>query len=126
MKPGFTPVTVTALVLGFVFLYLPILLLVIFSFNESRLVTVWSGFSLKWYSALWSNSGLLDAAWTSLRIAALSATLALVLGTLAGLALARFARFRGRLLFSAMIYAPLVMPEVITGLSLLLLFVELD
>ena len=109
MKPGVTPVTVTALVLGFVFLYLPILLLVIFSFNESRLVTVWSGFSLKWYSALWGNSGLLDAAWTSLRIAALSATLALVLGTLAGLGLVPYALNRNESLspaFAAGCFSP--------------------
>jgi putrescine transport system permease protein len=126
MRQGLTPVTVTALTLGFAFLYLPILLLVLFSFNESRLVTVWGGFSTKWYGALLQNRQILDAAWVTVRIALVSATAALVLGTLAGLALTRFVRFRGRTLFSGMIFAPLVMPEVITGLSLLLLFVSLN
>ena len=126
MKPGFTPVTVLALTLGFAFLYLPILLLILFSFNESRLVTVWGGFSLKWYAELLDNELLLDAAWVTARIALVSATLALVLGTLAAITLVRFARFRGRTIFSGMIFAPLVMPEVITGLSLLLLFVGLN
>lgn len=126
MRPGFSPVTITALTLGFAFLYLPILLLVLFSFNESRLVTVWGGFSLKWYGELLRNRQLLDAAWVTLRIAFFSATAALVLGTLASIALVRFSRFGGRTLFSGMVYAPLVMPEVITGLSLLLLFVSLN
>ncbi len=126
MKPGFTPVTLVALTLGFAFLYLPILILVLFSFNESRLVTVWGGFSLKWYAEMLSNQLLLDAAWVTLRIALVSATLALIIGMLAGLAMVRFGRFRGRTLFSGLIYAPLVMPEVITGLSLLLLFVSLN
>ncbi|MFM2130430.1 MAG: hypothetical protein RL477_1976 [Pseudomonadota bacterium] len=119
-------VTVSALVFGFAFLYLPILILVVFSFNESRLVTVWAGFSTKWYAAVFSNRQLLDAASVTIRVALVSATVATALGTLAGLALARFARFRGRTLFTGMVYAPLVMPEVITGLSLLLLFVALD
>ena len=114
---------IAALVLGFTFLYLPIILLVIFSFNESRLVTVWSGFSTRWYLALWSNKGLMDAAWVTARVAFISATVATVLGTMAAVALTRYTRFRGRLLFSGMVFAPLVMPEVITGLSLLLLFV---
>ena len=126
MKQGSTPVTVLALTLGLAFLYLPIVLLMLFSFNESRLVTVWGGFSLKWYGELLRNELLLDAAWVTVRIALVSATLALVLGTLAAIALVRFAAFRGRMLFSGMIFAPLVMPEVITGLSLLLLFVSLD
>jgi putrescine transport system permease protein len=126
MKEGFTPVTVTALTLGFAFLYLPILLLVLFSFNESRLVTVWGGFSFKWYAEMLANRQLIDAAWVTLRIGLVSATLALAIGTLAGVALTRFAVFRGRLLFSGMVFAPLVMPEVITGLSLLLLFVSLE
>lgn len=117
---------VSSLVLGFSFLYLPILLLVIFSFNESRLVTVWGGFSTKWYSEMWNNEGLMNAAWVTLRVGLLSATIATVLGTMAALALARHKRFAGRTLFSGMIYAPLVMPEVITGLSLLLLFVAID
>jgi putrescine transport system permease protein len=114
-----------ALLFGYAFLYLPILFLVVFSFNDSRLVTVWTGFSLRWYVALWNNAGLVDAALLSLRIAAVSATGAVILGTLAGFALARL-RFAGRKLFGAMVAAPLVMPEVITGLSLLLLFVAMD
>ena len=114
---------VAALVLGFAFLYLPIVLLIVYSFNASRLVTVWGGFSTRWYVALFSNQGLLDAAWVTARVAFVSATVATVLGTLAALALTRYTRFRGRFLFSGMVFAPLVMPEVITGLSLLLLFV---
>lgn len=115
-----------AAALGFTFLYAPIVSLVIFSFNESSLVTVWSGFSTKWYSALFSDPQLLSAAWLSLQIAALSATIAIILGTLAAVALVRFRRFRGRTLFSGMVSAPLVMPDVITGLSLLLLFVAME
>ncbi len=116
---------VTSLVLGFTFLYLPIVILVIFSFNESRLVTVWGGFSTKWYSALLQNRQLLDAAFVTLKIAFVSASVATVLGTLAALVLVRMGRFSGRSLFSGMVYAPLVMPEVILGLSLLLLFVAI-
>ncbi len=112
------------LTLGFAFLYIPIIILVIYSFNASRLVTVWGGFSFKWYVSMWSNQGLMDAAWITARVGILSATIGTVLGTLAALSLVRFARFPGRLAFSGMIYAPLVMPEVITGLSLLLLFVS--
>ncbi len=115
-----------ALWFGYAFLYVPIALLIIYSFNESRLVTVWGGFSTKWYGELLRNDQLLGAAWLSLKVAALSATAAVALGTIAGLALARFGRFRGRTLFGGMITAPLVMPEVITGLSLLLLFVALE
>ena len=117
---------VLALVLGFAFLYVPIISLVVFSFNESRLVTVWGGFSTKWYGALIQNQQILDAAWLSLKVASVSATLAVVLGTFAGMILARFGPFRGRTLLSGMTTAPLVMPEVITGLSLLLLFVTLE
>lgn len=116
---------VVSVALGFAFLYLPILLLVIFSFNESKLVTVWGGFSTKWYASLFHNQGLKDAAWVTVRVGLLSATLATILGTLGALALTRYTRFHGRILFSGMIYAPLVMPEVITGLSLLLLFVAI-
>jgi putrescine transport system permease protein len=116
----------TALGLGLAFLYAPIAILVVYSFNASRLVTVWGGWSTRWYAALLEDRAMIDAALASLGIALVSATLATVLGTMAALALARLARFRGRLAFSAMIYAPLVMPEVITGLSLLLLFVALD
>ena len=111
---------------GFAFLYLPIVLVVLYSFNDSRLVTVWGGFSLRWYGELLRSGDVLQAAWLSVRIAAASATGATVLGTLAGFALARMGRFRGRALFTAMIAAPLVIPEVITGLSLLLLFVSLQ
>ncbi len=126
MKRGLSWFNVTAIVLGFAFLYIPILLLVIYSFNDSRLVTVWGGFSTRWYSALMQNEQLLDAAWVSLRVAFFASLVATVLGTMAALALVRYGRFRGRLLFSGMIYAPLVMPEVITGLSLLLLFVAVN
>jgi putrescine transport system permease protein len=111
---------------GYAFLYVPIVLLVIYSFNESRLVTVWSGWSLKWYGELLRNEQILQAAGLSLRVAAVTASMAVALGTVAGLVLARFGRFRGRTLFTGMITAPLVMPEVITGLSLLLLFVAMD
>mgnify|MGYP001147292218 CR=1 FL=1 len=111
---------------GFAFLYLPILVLMAYSFNDSRLATVWGGFSTRWYSALLDNDQILDAAWLSLEIAVISATAATVMGTLAALALNRMGRYRGRTLFTGMIAAPLVMPEVITGLSLLLLFVSLQ
>ncbi|RPI16875.1 MAG: ABC transporter permease subunit [Lysobacterales bacterium] len=114
------------LVLGFLFLYVPIVSLVVYSFNESRLVTVWGGFSTKWYAALMQNEQILGAAWLSLKVAALSATIAVALGTLAGMVLARFGPFRGRTLLSGLTTAPLVMPEVITGLSLLLLFVTME
>jgi putrescine transport system permease protein len=118
--------TRVALVLGLVFLYVPIISMIVFSFNNSRLVTVWDAArspTLKWYVALAHNEQILTAAWLSIRIALISATAAVVLGTLAGTALARFGAFRGRLLLAGMITAPIVMPEVITGLSLLLLFV---
>jgi putrescine transport system permease protein len=112
-----------ALMLGLAFLYLPILLLIIYSFNASRLVTVWGGFSTRWYVSLWSNQALIDAALLSLQVALISAALATVLGTLAAIALTRFTRFAGRAAFAGILAAPLVMPEVITGLALLLLFV---
>ena len=115
-----------AVVLGLTFLYLPIVILVIYSFNASRLVTVWGGWSMRWYVELFNDQAMLSAAWISLRVAACSATAATILGTLAAVALSRGERFRGRTLFSGMLYAPLVMPEVITGLSLLLLFVAID
>jgi putrescine transport system permease protein len=123
MTRRFTWFNATSLVLGFAFLYLPILILVVYSFNASRLVTVWGGFSTQWYGALFRNQALMDAAWVTVRIAFLSAILATLLGTLAAIALTRYGRFRGRALFTGMTYAPMVMPEVITGLSLLLLFV---
>jgi putrescine transport system permease protein len=122
----FSRFNLISLLLGFLFLYLPIVLLIIFSFNESKLVTVWGGFSTKWYIELLSNQGIKDAAWVTLRVAFVSATVAAVLGTVAGLVLTRFGRFRGRTLFSGMIYAPMVMPDVIIGLSLLLMFVALS
>jgi putrescine transport system permease protein len=125
MKRRLTAFNIAALILGFGFLYLPILLLVVYSFNASRLVTVWGGFSTRWYGALFRNEQLLDAVWVTFRVGVISATLATVLGVLAAVALARGGRFRGRTLFSGMVYAPLVMPEVILGLSLLLLFVSL-
>jgi putrescine transport system permease protein len=125
MNRRFTWFNATALAFGFAFLYIPILLLVIYSFNSSKLVTVWAGFSTKWYGELLRNEAMLDAAWVTLRVAFLSATLATILGTIAAYILVRMGRFRGRTLFSGMIYAPLVMPEVITGLSLLLLFIAL-
>ncbi|HEX2492260.1 MAG TPA: ABC transporter permease subunit [Steroidobacter sp.] len=116
----------TVLVFGFAFLYIPILSLIVYSFNKSRLVTVWGGFSTQWYGRLFENEQILNAAWLSLKIAALNATGAVTLGVLAGLSLARFGRFRGRTLLLGMTTAPLVMPEVITGLSLLLLFVAME
>ncbi|WP_299131829.1 ABC transporter permease subunit [uncultured Amaricoccus sp.] len=112
--------------LGFIFLYAPILSLVIFSFNESKLVTVWGGFSTKWYGELMRDPQILGAAWISLQVGVISATLAVCLGTLVAYVLVRFTRFRGRPLLTAMSTAPLVMPEVITGLSLLLLFVSMQ
>ncbi len=113
----------TALAFGYAFLYIPLVSVIVYSFNDSKLATVWGGFSTRWYGELFRNEQILDATLLSLNIAATSATLATIFGTLAGLALVRFGRFRGRMLFSGMILSPLVMPEVITGLSLLLLFV---
>ncbi|MFL5296565.1 MAG: ABC transporter permease [Phenylobacterium sp.] len=110
---------------GLVFLYAPIALLVLYSFNASRLVTVWGGFSARWYAALAHDGQMLDAVWVTLRVGVISASLATVLGVLAAVALVRGGRFGGRALFSGMLYAPLVLPEVILGLSLLLLFVAL-
>ncbi|MEM9765831.1 MAG: ABC transporter permease subunit [Pseudomonadota bacterium] len=111
--------------LGFAFLYAPIVILVIYSFNASKLVSVWGGWSLRWYASLFQNDQLLDALWVSLIVAAAASTLATVLGTMAGLTLARVPRFLGRTLFTGMVLAPLVMPEVITGLSLLLTFIAI-
>jgi len=126
MNKGQSWFNTTSVALGFAFLYAPILILVIYSFNDSKLVTVWGGFSFRWYLELLQDQAMLDAAWITLRLAFLSATIATVLGTLAAITLVRFGRFLGRSLFSGMIYAPLVMPDVITGLSLLLLFVSID
>ncbi len=126
MRRGASTFNIVSVALGLAFLYLPIAILVIYSFNASRLVAVWGGWSLAWYRALLTDTAMQQSAWISLRVAALSATFATVLGTFAAVALARMGRFRGRLLFSGMVYAPLVMPEVITGLSLLLLFVAIN
>jgi putrescine transport system permease protein len=114
---------VTMLCFGFAFFYIPILSMIVYSFNASRLATVWGGFSTKWYVSLLSNEKVLDALVLSLKIALVSATIATILGTMAGIALARFTRFRGRVLFSGLVVAPLVMPEVITGISMLIFFI---
>jgi putrescine transport system permease protein len=114
---------ISVLCFGFAFLYIPILSMAVYSFNESRLATVWGGFSTKWYVSLMSNRQVMAALVLSLKIAFLSATIATILGTMAGIALARFRRFRGRVLFSGLVTAPLIMPEVITGISSLMLFI---
>ncbi|MCP4821942.1 MAG: ABC transporter permease [Shimia sp.] len=116
----------TALTLGFAFLYVPMFILIFYSFNKSKLVTVWAGFSTKWYGELLSNQAMLDAAWVTIKVAVISSSIATILGTMAAYVMVRAGRFHGRTLFSGMIYAPLVMPEVITGLSLLLLFIGLN
>ncbi|MGB7263430.1 MAG: ABC transporter permease subunit [Albidovulum sp.] len=125
MNRRFSWFNATSLTLGFAFLYIPMIILVIFSFNESKLVTVWAGFSTKWYGELMGNEAFLDAALVTLKVAVLSSTLATILGTMAAYVLVRAGRFAGRTLFSGMIYAPLVMPEVITGLAMLLLFIAI-
>jgi len=114
---------ITVLCFGFAFFYIPILSMMVYSFNASRLATVWGGFSTRWYVSLLTNRQVIDAIVLSLKIAVISASVATVLGTLAGIALARFRKFRGRVLFSGMVTAPLVMPEVITGISTLMLFI---
>jgi putrescine transport system permease protein len=121
----FTKFNLASLIIGFSFLYIPIILLVIFSFNESRLVTVWAGFSTKWYTELFNNQSIKDATIVTAQVAFISSTIATILGTIAGIVITRFGRFKGRTLFSGMIYAPMVIPEVIIGLSLLLTFVAL-
>ena len=126
MNPNRTFFLITVMAFGFAFLYVPIVSLIVYSFNASKLVTVWGGFSTRWYGELLRDDQILEAAWLSLRIAVVNATMAVILGTLAGFVLARMGRFRGRLLLTGMVTAPLVMPEVITGLSLLLLFVALQ
>ncbi len=120
------PLLMTALMFGYAFLYGPIASLIVYSFNENRLVTVWSGFSTKWYAELLQNDQILGAAWLSIKIASVNASLAVILGTLAALALVRYKRFKGRQVMETMVTAPLVMPEVIIGLSLLLLFVAME
>ena len=119
------PLLLTIAVFGYAFLYIPILSVVVYSFNDSRLVTLWGGFSLRWYASLLDNDAVISAALLSLQIAIATATIATVLGTLVGLGLARLGNFRGRLLLTGMITSPLVMPEIITGISLLFLFITL-
>lgn len=114
---------ISCLAFGFAFFYVPILSMIVFSFNKSRLATVWGGFSTDWYWKLFQNDQVINAAILSLQIALISATFATILGTMAGIALARFKRFRGRTLFTGLVTAPLIMPEVITGISLLMLFI---
>jgi putrescine transport system permease protein len=116
----------SCLLFGYAFFYIPIFSMIFFSFNKSRLAAVWAGFSTEWYGRLFSNHQVIAAALLSLKIALISATIATILGTMAGMALARFRRFAGRTLFSGLISAPLIMPEVITGLSMLLLFVYME
>jgi len=116
----------TVMSFGYAFLYIPLISVIVYSFNDSRLATIWGGFSTRWYGELFRNQQVLDALALSLKIAVTSATLATILGTMSGLVLARFGRFKGRTLFSGMLSSPMVMPEVITGLSLLLMFVTLQ
>lgn len=121
-----TPFLTSMLILGYSFLYLPIMIMIVLSFNESRLVTLWSGFSFKWYKSLFHNSTILDASLVSLKIASISATIAVILGTMVAIVMVRFKSFRGRSLLGGMISAPLVMPDIITGLALLLLFIGME
>jgi len=121
----FSWLNATALTFGFAFLYIPMLILIIYSFNGGRLVTVWAGFSTKWYGTLMQNEPFLDAAWVTIRVGLISSTIATVLGTMAAYVIVRGGRFKGRTVMSGMLYAPIVMPEVITGLSLLLLFIAI-
>lgn len=125
MKRGFAPVHGVALALGLVFLYAPIVLLAVYSFNESRLATLWGGWSLRWYRGLPENRALIEAAWTSLRIGIAAATLATAVGTLTGIALDRLGRFAGRWALGGLVALPLVLPEAILGLALLLTFIAL-
>ena len=121
--PGFLKL---CLILGYLFLYVPIISLIVYSFNDSKLVTVWGGFSVKWYGELLEDDELLSALWLSVKVALSSAFAAIILGTIAGFVMARFKRFRGSTLFAGMLTAPMVMPEVITGLSMLLLFISMQ
>ena len=115
----------TSLTLGFTFLYLPMLILIVYSFNGGRNVAIWAGFSTKWYGELFRDQAFLDAAWVTLRVGLMSSTLATILGTMAAYVIVRGGRFKGRTVMSGMLYAPIGMPEVITGLSLLLLFIAI-
>lgn len=125
MKAGLSRVNVVALTLGFAFLYVPILLLVAYSFNASRSVAIWGGFSAEWYGRALRNGPLMESAWLSLRLGLLSATGATIIGTTLAVALSRLGRFRGRGTLAFLGFAPLVMPEIVTGLSLLLLFIAI-
>jgi putrescine transport system permease protein len=120
-----SPFLISVLCIGIAMLYIPILVLIGYSFNASALVSVWGGFSTSWYTQLIHNDQILDAAWLSLEIGVVVSTLSVVLGTLAAVALVRFKRFRGRLLMVTMVNAPLVMPEIVTGITQLLLFVSM-
>lgn len=122
----FSGFNLATLIIGYAFLYIPIFTVVAFSFNESKLVTTWSRFSTKWYTSLWDNEGLLNAILSSLKIATLSASAAVVLGTLAAIVMVRFGAFWGRTLFSGLVSAPLIMPDIITGLAMLMLFVATE
>lgn len=117
---------ISVLAFGYAFLYIPLLSVIVYSFNDSRLATVWGGFSTRWYGELLKNEQIASALFLSLKVGVSAATLAAVFGTMAGMALARFGSFRGRNLFTGMVMSPMVMPEVITGLALLLLFVSLQ
>jgi putrescine transport system permease protein len=125
VKPGFGRMNVLSLTLGFAFLYIPILLLVLYSFNASRMVAIWGGFSTEWYGRALRNGPLMESAWLSLRLALLAATGATIIGTALAVALTRFGRFRGRSVLAFLGFAPLVIPEIVTGLSLLLLFISI-
>jgi putrescine transport system permease protein len=116
---------ISVMIFGFAFFYIPILSMIVYSFNASRLATIWGGFSTKWYVALFTNDKVIDALILSLKIALVSATIATILGTMSGIVLARYTKFRGRTLFSGLVTAPLIMPEVITGISLLIFFILL-
>ncbi|OYQ75751.1 ABC transporter permease [Wohlfahrtiimonas sp. G9077] len=126
MQQSLTRFNKISLVLGFAFLYVPILILIVYSFNESKLVTVWGGFSLKWYPELFKTKGLWDATKTTLWLAIFTSTFAVILGTMTAFALVKFKRFRGRVLFSGITYAPMVIPEIIMGTSLALTFLALN
>ncbi|HVW70378.1 MAG TPA: ABC transporter permease subunit [Steroidobacteraceae bacterium] len=125
MERRYPPLLVTSLCLGIAILYVPIVTLIAYSFNASPLVNIWGGFSTQWYTELLHNQQLLDAALLSFEVAVTASTVAVVLGTLAAVALVRFTKFRGRLLLTGMVNAPLVMPEIITGITQLLLFVSM-
>ena len=120
-----SPLLITILCIGIAILYVPIAVLIAYSFNASALVSVWGGFTTRWYGALLHNEQILDAAWLSLKVGVVVSSASVLLGTLAAIGLVRFARFRGRLLLTAMVNAPLVMPEIVTGITQLLLFISM-